>query len=248
MTAPLIRFGTPTDAPALLVYEQGYFPAVPGQHHAGYLFADPQLAPILLTETIATGMRTFTVVAELNEEIVGFAVATPWQLPDGTITRSDTLLQYLAVDPEHRRSGIATLLINEIESRARQARQDVIVAHVPHIESAFYRALGWEVVDNDFGYAWLPYMTHMRADLGDPALGFPLVAAKVLRPKAIRRTFTFPLTTRRPIHDAAVELANLIDRGEINESDLDSDTRGMVGMAKLGPPPQALLDLLGPTR
>lgn len=247
MTAPLIRFGQPADAPALLVYEQRYFPAVPGQHHAGYLFADPQLAPIMLTETIATGMRTFTIVAELNEEIVGFAVATPWQLPDGTITPSDTLLQYLAVDPEHRRSGIATLLVDEIESRARQARQDMIVAHVPHIESAFYRAIGWEVADDGFGYAWLPFMTHLRADVGDPALGFPLVAAKVLRPNAIRRSFTFPLVLKRPMHDAAAELANIIDGGGFEAGDLDPKTREMVHMTRLGPPPQALLDLLGPT-
>jgi ribosomal protein S18 acetylase RimI-like enzyme len=200
----------------------------------------------MLTEETAVRMRSFTIVAELDGAIVGFAVATPWRLTDKSIVPSDMALQYLAVDPQHRRSRIGTLLVEEIERRAKQARQDVIVAHVPHIESAFYQALGWEVADDDFGYAWLPYMNHMRADLGDPALGFPLVAAKVLRPKAIRRSFTFPLTTRRPMQDAAVELANLIDRGEIDERDLDSDTRGMVGMARLGPPPQALLDLLGP--
>ena len=72
----------------------------------------------------------------------------------------------------------------------------------------------------------------MRAPLdADPALGFPLMAAKVLRPKALRTSFAFPATRNMPIMDASVELRKFIDDGRIDVRDLDPDTRTFVNMA-----------------
>ncbi|TFD07812.1 GNAT family N-acetyltransferase [Cryobacterium sp. TMT1-66-1] len=249
MTDFLLRFGKPTDAPVLLDYERAYFPAVPGQHHAGYLYADAELARIMLTEELAAPLRAFTIVAEKDDKIVGFAAAAPWSLPGtGQIDPAHILLQYLVVGPAHRRSGIAKARVAEIERRALGARQNVIVAHVPPTESDFYRAIDWEVVVDGRGYAWLPFGSHLRADIGDSSVGFPLMAAKVLRPRAIRRTFDFAIVSGRPTHDAATELMHIVDSGDVDLRDLDEGTRSMVDLARKGPVPQKVLDFFGSTR
>jgi predicted N-acetyltransferase YhbS len=231
-----IRFGKPTDAPALLDYERRYFPAVPGRHHSGYVFAHAELAKATLTEAFAAPNRLFTIVAEKADNIVGFATASPWSFP-GEVRHIDPdhmLLQYLAVDPDHRRAGIGKALVKEIERKAVGARQNVIVAHVPPIEADFYRSMNWEVVDKGRGYAWLPFKDLLRADNGDSNPGFPLMAAKVLRPKAIRRTFDFEIVTGRPMGDAATELMHMVDSGDVESRDLDADTLSMVSMARQG--------------
>jgi predicted N-acetyltransferase YhbS len=246
MTEFSLRSGTPADAPELLKYEQRYFPAVAGQPHAGYLYTNDELASLTLTEELAAQHRSFTIVAEIEGRIVGFASAVPFSLPGtGQFDPAHMLLQYLAVDPAHRRNGIATALVGDIERRALAARQNVIVAHIPADEFAFYESLEWHVAAEDNGFAWLPFARHLLADLGDVALGFPLMAAKVLRPRAVRRSFDFAIVSGRPTFDAATELMRIVDAGEIDTNDLDADTREMVAMARRGPVPQAVLDLFG---
>ncbi|WP_185204290.1 GNAT family N-acetyltransferase [Glaciihabitans sp. INWT7] len=185
-----------------------------------------------MTEQIAAPMRVFTVVAESDGQIIGFAAAVPWRLPgSGAVDRAHMLLNYLAVDPARRRQGIGSALIAEIERRSLAARQNVIVAHVPAAQDDFYRTSGWEVCGDGRGYAWLPFNDHLRGDVADPELGFPLMAAKVLRPRAIRTTFDFPILSGAPIFDAVTELVRLIGEGRVDAGDLDGFTRDMVGQA-----------------
>lgn len=234
MTTTQIRFGVPADALVLSRFERTYFPAVAGQYHAGYLFEHEEMAKLALTEDLASPRRAFNIVAENAGEIVGFAAAVPSRLPGlGSIDKSATLLQYVAVDPAHRGAGIGRLLVEEIERRTVAARQDVILAHIPTSEAGFYTRIGWEVIPEGRGFAWLPFMAHLRADLGDPALGFPLMAAKILRPRALRLTFDFPVTRDAPIAEAAVELVDLIRAGRLDYRDLDEETRGMLTMSGL---------------
>ena len=236
MTDVLIRFGNPTDAPALLDYERRFFPAVPGQHHGGYVFAHAELAEASLTEAFAASIRLFTIVAEKGDKIVGFATASPWSFP-GKVRQIDPdsmLLQYVAVHPHHRRTGIAKAMVEEIERRAIAARQNVIVAHVPSTETDFYRSINWPVVDGGRGYAWLPFGNVLRADAGDSNPRFPLMAGKVLRPGAIRKAFDFAVVTGRPMNDAATVLMHMVDSGDVDSGDLDEDTLSMVSMARQG--------------
>lgn len=228
-----IRFGTPADISALLEYERTYFPPSPGERHAGYLYEHSELAAITLTEGVAAPRRSFTLVAEAGGELVGFAAAVPSSFPGtGQVDPSSMLLQYLAVDPIRRHEGIGSALVADIEQRSLSARQNVIVAHVPLSQADFYRANGWDVFAEGRGYAWLPFNNMLRADIADPALGFPLMAAKLLRPRAIRSNFDFPIIRGLPMLDASAELIRRIDTGHIDVHDLDEDTRDLVNMSR----------------
>ncbi|SDK35329.1 Acetyltransferase (GNAT) domain-containing protein [Cryobacterium psychrotolerans] len=210
-----------------------YFPAIAGEHHAGYLYEDSELAALTLTEGVAAPLRSFTLVAEVGGELVGFAAAVPSSFPGtGQIDPSAMLLQYLAVDPDRRHEGIGSALVADIERRSVFSRQNVIVAHVPLSQADFYRANGWDVFAEGRGYAWLPFNNMLRADIADPALGFPLMAGKKLRPKAIRSDFDFPIVRGLPMLDASAELVRRIDTGHIDVHDLDEDTRGIVNMSR----------------
>ncbi|MEV7762038.1 GNAT family N-acetyltransferase [Curtobacterium flaccumfaciens] len=242
MSSWSLRFGVPTDAAELLQLERTYFPAVAGQTHAGYLFADPELSKLTLTEHLAAPVRSFTIVAEDDGKVVGFAMAAPWSFPGtGELDPSDMVLQYVAVDSEHRRQGIASALIAEITARATSARQNALVAHIPEASADFYRSIGWEVLSPQRGFAWVPFQAHLRADVADPELGYPLMASKVLRPRAIRTTFGFPVVSGRPTFDAATTLLALVESGEIDTRDLDDETNSMIDMARMGTPPESVL-------
>lgn len=249
MTDITLRFGEPRDAPVLAAYEREHFPAREGEPHGGYVYADAGLSTPLLTEAFATPRHTFTVVAERQGMIVGFATTAPFALPGmGEPDPAHMLLQYLAVDPAHRRHGVGTALIKEMERRALAIRQNVMVAHISTDAAHFYRGAEWDVLSDARGYAWLPFMTHLRADIADPGFGFPLMAAKVLRPRAIRLAFDFPIVQHRPMLDAAAELLRMVEDGMVDAIDLDEFTRSMVDMARGGPPPRKLLDAVDSMR
>lgn len=236
-----VRLARLDDAPALAILERAHFPARAGEPHGGYVYGNPEITSQLLDEEVARGTRVATLVAEASGEIAGFATVRPWSLPGARgNSPSDILLQYLAVDPPFRRAGVATALVEEIERRCLADRQDVIVAHIPTSAVDFYRALGWEVVPEERGFAWLPFMHFMRADIGDPGFGFPLMAAKVLRPRAIRHAFDFPVRGDRPVADASLELLSIIDEGTIDFHDLDETTRAFIGIAREGMSPQQM--------
>ena len=236
MTHISIRFGALRDVKSLLRYEKEYFPKVAGANHAGYAFEDMQIARSALTEDIAGPLRMWTLVAEVDGEIAGFVTAVPWKLPHGPGVSKDTmLLQYLAVDLKYRRRGIASMLVDSIERRAVAARQNIIIAKVPS-SAEFYESNGWTVSSEGFGYAWVPFISKLHADIADPGMGFPRVAAKHLRPKAIRTSFAFPVQTGCPEKDAVSELAELIASKKIVAEELDSDTLVLLKGAELGVP------------
>lgn len=234
-----IRFGVPSDAEVLRRFELEYFPAVPGEVHAGYLFENEQLSRTTLTEPEAAPLRVFILVAESAETIVGFAAAVPSRLPGlGSIDPTAMLLQYVAVDPEWRRQGIAAALVGEIERRSVAARQNVIVAHVSESSADFYRHQGWDVFPPRRGFAWVPFKEHIRADLPDPEIGFPLMAAKVLRPGMIQHTFDFPIRLGAPMADATLELSRRIDAGQIRRSTLNGETQDFLNFPQPRAPRQ----------
>jgi len=228
-----VRFGVPEDLDVLRRFEREYFPAVAGQEHAGYLFDDQRLATVSLTESIAAPERAFILVAEIAERIVGFAAAVPSRLPGpGSIDATGMLLQHIAVEVEWRRRGVATALVDEIERRSLAARQNIIVAHVPDSAAVFYRSRGWNVFAPRRGFAWIPFKEHIRADVPDPKIGFPLMAVKVLRPGMIQHTFDFPIRLGAPIADAVAELHRRIDVDEIDRSKLNAETREFLNLPR----------------
>lgn len=237
-----IRFAAPPDAAALLALETTHFPAVSGQPHAGYTFSAPKLTAFVLDEAVAAPKGVLTLVAEVDGAVVGFAATGPWSFPGFGPRQFDPttlLLQYLAVEPDHQRQGIGSALVAEIERRGAAAGRDMVVAHVPE-DAAFYDAASWHVAPIDHGTAWLPTGSHLRADVGDPALGFPRVSTKVLHPSAIRHTFDFRIRKGGgPIANAATELSSLIDSGEVDPKHLDSDTKGMIRIAKITAAPRS---------
>lgn len=242
MTTPAarIRSGKPTDLEVLSSLEHTYFAAVPGQPHSGYLFDDRKTAMLQLQEEIGAALRFWTVVAEVDGEVVGFATAVPSQFPGGAGDEAKTmLLSYLAVDPRFRRRGIGGDLVAEIERRSLAARQNLIVAHVPAVENGVYTGSGWTLYPKGRGLAWLQFGERIGADLPDPLLGFPLMAAKALRPRGIRRIWDFDVVHDAPGYDAIAELVRIIDAGEIDVLDLDEDTAWMVDRSRrgIGPKP-----------
>lgn len=227
--APSIRASTPADQPTLALLERRHFPMLRDQ-----LFDDPELTRYSLDGQLSDPLRVFTSVAEIDGVIEGFATALPFSLPGtGQIDPSNMLLQYLAVNEDHRRQGLGRLLVEHIEQRIKPHRQNVIVAHVPAAETAFYRRTGWEVMGANAGFAWLPFNDMLRADFPDPQIGFEHMAAKILRPRAVRRWFGFPKVTTAPIADAAMILEALIARGDLDFADLDEDTRQMLFISQL---------------
>jgi GNAT superfamily N-acetyltransferase len=237
-----VRFGEPTDAAVLADYERKFFPARDGER----VYADPKLAVPMLTESVAAPRHAYTLVAvDETHKTIGFASTRPFSLPGIDVTDpAHMLLQYLAVDPSHRRRGVASALVAEVERRALAARQNVLVAHAPADAVAFYRKIGWEVVPEGHGYAWLPYASHLLADIADADEGFPHMAAKLLRPRAIRHAFNFPIVQDRPMLDAGAELLRIIEAGTIDIRDLDPLTRETLDVARRGPAPRQLLDFV----
>jgi GNAT superfamily N-acetyltransferase len=233
MTPPAgirIRYAVPSDAPTLFEYEKTYFPAVAGEYHAGYAFGNAEVATVMLTEKFSAPKRAYTIVAEDESgAIVGFAASVPQRLPGiGAIEQWNMLLNHLAVDPARRREGIASTLIAEIERRSTAAQQHVIVAHVSADSAEVYRRNGWTVLAENRGFSWIPIGDHIRADEADPGFGFPLMAVKVLRPKALRMTFEYDVVNSSPIQDATKELVRIIDAGGLDERVLDDDTKMFV--------------------
>jgi len=234
MPDPLIRASTPGDQPALDVLERRHFPAQPGKPHSGYLFGDSDLARLSLDDGLAAPHRSLVSVAEINGAIEGFALAFPFSLPgNGALDPNNMLLQYLAVNEDHRRLGIGRRLLEHLEARIAPHRQNVMVAHVPAAEAEFYRRARWEVMAPTAGFAWLAFNDFLRADYPDPHIGYEHLAAKLLRPRALRRWYGFPRVTNAPVADATIILEALIERGDLNVADLDEGTAQMLAIGRI---------------
>lgn len=219
-----VRAGRQSDAAALLRFERATLPTHSDER---LLFADAAYAQMALTEEFVSSERVFASVAELGGMPMGCAIAMPLLFPgrrDGVDPRS-MVLQVLYVEPEFRTRGVAAALLLDIEARCRAARQWVVVAHVPDSAAGAYRNASWEVLEPGFGFGCLPFGDFLRGDVPDPHLGFGRVAAKVLRPKALRRSFDFPVATNMPIFDALSQLLRIIAAGDVDERDLDDLTR-----------------------
>lgn len=229
---PRIRFATPADREALGVLEHEYFAAKSGVRHAGYLYDDEMLAVAALTERLAAPMRVFTFVAEVEGDIVGFAAGVPSRMTSGEIDTQTMNLQYLAVQPEHRGQGTGAALVKKLITRSVKAQQNMIHAHIPVDRVGFYEGLGWKVEPEGHGLAWLPNADHLRADAGDPAFGFPLMASKVLRPRGVLQSFPYPVVTGKPTLAASMEVARLVGAGGLDPSEFDELTRDFVKLGR----------------
>ena len=233
MPSLIVRNATRLDIPSLRRLEHAHFTDVAAASRGGFMFDRERFATPAVDDAFAGPRRMFVSVAELDNEVVGFAYAQPFSLPGaGEIDPRNMLLQFLAVDSGSRRQGIGRQLVDHIESRVLRYRQDVMVAHVPADEADFYRRSGWEVLAATAGFAWLPFNDFLRADVPDPAIGFEFLAARVLRPRAIRKSFGFPSLTGRPTADAIAILEELVARGDIDQRDLDEGTLTMMSMAR----------------
>lgn len=234
MTPAVIRKATAADIPALHALEAANFSKVANASAlGGFLFADTNTAEMMLNEAVAEPLRMFVSVAEFEREVVGFAFAIFSSLPGtGQPDPRNMVLQYLAVDPSQRRQGVGRALVEHIVTRVTPLRQDVILAHVPAAEAEFYRRCGWEVLPAEAGFGWLPFNDFLRADFPDPEIGYEHVAALILRPRALRRSFAFTRVTDAPTADAMLVIEALIDSGELDPRDLDGGTLSMLRISR----------------
>lgn len=107
-------------------------------------FADPDAArepgeAALLTELYACEgyLPDFSVVAEINGQVVGHAIATRGWL-DGDIPLLG--LGPLSVEPRHQNQGVGTALLGEIQKRAAQSGERAILLLG---EPEYYRRFGY---------------------------------------------------------------------------------------------------------
>lgn len=219
-----MRQATGTDYDAICAIERVSFP-----RSAEHIFAGDHRAALLMDPT--TPRNPFRVaVAEQDSQVVGFVVTRPYTFATVPVqtSSSDFLLERIAVAPDFRRGGVGLTLISELERRLRQIHQDVIVAHVQNGQAEFYRRAGWTVLAQGRGLAWLPFLSHLRADGPISGSGYNCFAYLLLRPRALRRVFDFEQRTTQPLADAADVLKKLIDRGEIDRRDLDDFTAALL--------------------
>lgn len=214
-----IRRATGDDLADLQRLEHEHFPARPGNVHNGFLF-DLEDASQLLTKPDDLD-RWFTIVAEVDATIVGFALAIPSTRPgDAAEEPYVLLLQNMAVDDSYRLQGIGQALVREIERLAREAGQVLIQAHASIESAPFYQRLGWDVAGADSGIGWLIRGEVLGADFGHEDDGFPVMTSRVLEPDALLGTFHFKRRTTAPLADAGAELRRLVARGVFNRRDL----------------------------
>ena len=104
---------------------------------------DDAWSPWLVDQGVRGGLPTVQyVVAEVDREVVGYAVAS--------IVADIAELQRIAVTESHRRSGIASELLEAITTRARAGRADRLLLEVrEHNEPAiaFYERHGFLEID-----------------------------------------------------------------------------------------------------
>lgn len=219
-----VRQATGTDYDAICAIELVSFPRT-----AEHIFARDHRAALLMNPT--TPRNPFRIaVAEQDSQVVGFVVTRPYTFATVPVqtSSSDFLLERIAVAPDLRRGGVGLTLITELERQLRQVHQDIIVAHVPVGQAEFYRRAGWAVLAQRRGLAWLPFLSHLRADGPISGSGYDCFAYLVLRPRALRTVFAFEQRTTQPLADAADVLTELIDRGEIDRRDLDDFTTALL--------------------
>ena len=98
---------------------------------------------LFLSERLARG-EAVVFVAESDGELVGFAQCYP---SFSTVSVSVVwLLNDLFVEPQHRRRGIANLLMDHVEHAAREASASRIwlrTAHSNRPAQALYEGRGW---------------------------------------------------------------------------------------------------------
>lgn len=200
-----IRLATAEDLPKLLELEVALFP---GAHP---VFA----ADFPLTQFEVTAMASILVAME-DDEAVGFAFAHPLPLEGfgGAFVRA-RYLEYVGVLPEHRGRGIASDLIDHIESDAQSRRELVLTAHIPRSAVSLYRGRGWAVEREQFGFAWIENGSAglLLADGVDPDPAYPVVAHKVIVPGALLDRYCFPRRSGRPVLDATLELRRRLQTG-----------------------------------
>lgn len=87
---------------------------------------------------------TFTIVATLDEEICG--VATIY-IHDELTGEKDYFISNLCVDPSYQRMGIATNLVNYIETKGKEDNVKYIYTLVPElcVTSKLYEKLNYEL-------------------------------------------------------------------------------------------------------
>jgi len=104
---------------------------------------DDAWSPWLVDQGVRGGLPTVQyVVAEVDREVVGYAVAS--------IVADIAELQRIAVTESHRRSGIASELLEAITTRARAGRADRLLLEVRENNEpaiAFYERHGFLEID-----------------------------------------------------------------------------------------------------
>ena len=109
---------------------------------------DDAWSPWLVDQGVRGGLPTVQyVVAEVDRQVVGYAVAS--------IVADIAELQRIAVTDGHRRSGIATDLLDAITARARAGRADRLLLEVRENNEpaiAFYERHGFVEIDRRARY------------------------------------------------------------------------------------------------
>ena len=109
---PQLRLAVPSDVEVILPLFRAY------QNHYNQLTtATEEKTRSFLRELVSNVPQGFAIVAEVEARVVGFA--TGFVTVSGVIAERMVHLGDLYVDPELRRRGIATALLNEVTDQAR---------------------------------------------------------------------------------------------------------------------------------
>jgi putative acetyltransferase len=89
----------------------------------------------------AFAIPELALVAERDDRVVGHVMISYAELVDGDDRNAIAMLSPLAVDPEHQRQGIGSMLVREVTARAAARGEAVVV-----LEGSpdYYRRLGFE--------------------------------------------------------------------------------------------------------
>lgn len=109
-------------------------------------------------------IRRPNLVLEIDEIFAGYVSVKPFEIstPEFDMVRDrgmTAVLVQVAVEPAYRGSGGGTALADAALSGCREAGYSQVFAHIVEEHSPFYRALGFDVPDAGFGWAWIEERT-----------------------------------------------------------------------------------------
>ena len=107
-----LRLATTADVDAILPHFRAY-----QKHYSQLTAATEDKTRSFLEELVSRSQQGFAIIAEVDAGVVGFA--TGFVTVSGVIAERMIHIGDLYVDPQYRRHGVATALLNEVTEQTR---------------------------------------------------------------------------------------------------------------------------------